>query len=122
MLWSVPGSTSAHLRESGEPSIFDYAVIGDHVNVLSGRYQHGTEDSSVPFQCQSQTLEEVQIGRNVWIGANSVVMAHVGENCIVGAGAVVIHPVAGGCVVAGVPAHVIRSSKGDCLSNPLNSK
>jgi acetyltransferase-like isoleucine patch superfamily enzyme len=104
----------------GKASIGDYTMIADHVNILSGRHQHATEDTSVPYQCQSQTFEEVQIARNVWIGANSVVMANLDENCIVGAGAVVTHPVAAGCVVAGVPARVIRGSTGESIHKPFS--
>jgi virginiamycin A acetyltransferase len=112
----------------GRTSIGDYTMIADHVNILSGRHQHATDDSSVPYQCQLQTFEEVQIARNVWVGANSVIMANLDDNCIVGAGAVVTHPVPSGCVVAGVPARIIRNSTGRINSQtfsvefPLNSR
>jgi len=48
----------------------------------------------------------IHIGRNVWIGANALIMPGitVGDNAIIGAGSVVTHDVAPGTTVVGNPA------------------
>lgn len=53
---------------------------------------------------------ETDIGNDVWIGTNAVVMkgVHVGDGAVVGAGAVVTHDVPSWAVVVGVPAHVLK--------------
>lgn len=53
---------------------------------------------------------EVNIGNNVWIGGNVVIMPGVtiGDNCVIGAGSVVTKDVSAWSVAAGNPARVIR--------------
>lgn len=82
-------------------------MLADFVQVLSGRHQHGT-GSSLPYQDQPILLTEVVIGRNCWVGTQSIIMADVGDNCIIGAGSVVTRPIPPNCVAAGSPARVIR--------------
>ncbi len=51
-----------------------------------------------------------KIGRDVWIGANAVVLGGVtiGDGAVVAAGAVAAQDVEAGAVVAGVPARLLR--------------
>jgi len=53
--------------------------------------------------------EEVIIGRNVWIGMNTVVLkgTRIGDNSIIGAGSVVTGAIPPNCLAAGNPARVI---------------
>jgi virginiamycin A acetyltransferase len=97
----------------GMARIGDDCLFADHVYVLSGRHQHGTADPSLPIQQQPQRFQVITIGRNVWIGTNSVIMADVGDDCIIGAGSVVTRPIASGSVAVGNPARVIRSRSDD---------
>ena len=85
-------------------------MLADHVQVLSGKYQHGTDLSNGAFQRQPQKFTHINIGSNCWIGANAVIMANIGEQAIVGAGSVVTRAVEPCTVVAGVPARVIRTA------------
>lgn len=100
----------------GMAKIGDDTLLADHVYVLSGRHQHGTTDSAAPIQDQPQTFTQVTIGKNVWIGTNSVIMADVGDDCIIGAGSVVVRPIPSGSVAVGNPAKVIRSRSGNPTS------
>ena len=52
----------------------------------------------------------IHIGKNVWIGANAVVLpgVSIGDGAVIGAGAVVTKNVEPNTVVGGVPAKVIR--------------
>ncbi len=96
----------------GMARIGDDAMLSDQVQVLSGSYQHGTA-SGVRFQEQDQIFKVVNVGRNVWIGANAVVMADVGDNSVIGAGSVVTRSIPADSVAVGAPARVIRSTRLD---------
>ena len=93
----------------GSVTIGDDTRIADGVQLLSGRHHHGSSEQGIDLACV--THEHVTIGRNVWIGANAVIMADIGEGAIVGAGAVVTKPVAPGETVVGVPARPIAIVK-----------
>lgn len=56
---------------------------------------------------------EVRIGKNVWIGMNSLILKGVtiGDGAMVAAGSVVTRSVPANTLVAGVPAEVVRSLK-----------
>ena len=55
-------------------------------------------------------LLPTKIGRDVWIGANAVILGGVtiGDGAVVAAGAVVTKDVEAGAIVAGVPARLLR--------------
>lgn len=94
----------------GMASIGDDTMLADHVQILSGKHQHGTGEADAPFQSQPQTFSRVTIGRNCWLGGNSVIMADIGENSVIGAGSVVVKPIPANSIAVGNPARVIRSS------------
>jgi acetyltransferase-like isoleucine patch superfamily enzyme len=88
----------------------DDVMLADHVQLLSGRHQHGDSKSSGILHENSHVYQTITIGKGAWIGAGAVVMADVGEGAIVGAGAVVTKPVAAGDRVGGVPARSIAQN------------
>ena len=57
----------------------------------------------------------VEIGNDVWIGSNSILMpgVHIGNGAIIGAGAIVTHDVSPYSIVVGVPAREIRKRFSD---------
>lgn len=61
--------------------------------------------------------KEIHIGRNCFIGCNSIILKGtvLGDNCVVGAGAVVAGSFEENCVIAGNPAKVIRRLEGKPL-------
>lgn len=95
------------LNGAGGVDVGDDTLIGPGVRIIS--YQHGTAAGS-PIVSQPCRETPIRIGRDVWIGANAVVLAGVtvGDGAVIGAGAVVTKDVPVGAVVAGVPARVIR--------------
>jgi len=87
--------------------IGDDCLISPGVWVIAGRRQHGFAARTVPMNQQPGEKRVVTIGRDVWLGAGSVIANDVGEGAIVSAGAVVIDEVPPYHIVAGVPARVI---------------
>lgn len=90
----------------GMARIEDDVALGSNVDLLSGRRQHGLDDSHRPIQAQPRTFRQVRIGRNAWVGNSSVIMDDVGADSVVGAGSVVVKPVPAGAIAAGNPAVV----------------
>lgn len=93
-------------------------MIGD--GLLTGRFvyigdnSHGglsiDEANTPPAQRDLQSKGEIIIGKNVWIGDKSTILAgvHIGDNVIVAANAVVTKDIPSNCLVAGVPAEIIK--------------
>jgi acetyltransferase-like isoleucine patch superfamily enzyme len=71
---------------------------------------HGYEDVTKPLSVQNQAERPVNIGDGSWLGHGVVVLPGVtiGRNVAVGANSVVTRDLPDFCVAAGVPARVIR--------------
>jgi serine acetyltransferase len=104
-------------------------VIGD--DVFTGPYvyitdqNHGYADPEVPIGRQVPTNTAVSIGSGTWLGAGAIILpgARIGRNVVVGAGSVVRGEVPDRCVVAGVPARVVREYvAGNGWSPPLPTR
>jgi acetyltransferase-like isoleucine patch superfamily enzyme len=76
---------------------------------ISGQSHH-YEDVSKNFLRQGVQTSQVVIGKNVWIGANSVILpgVKIGDNSVIGAGSTIIEDVPAYSVVAGNPAKIIK--------------
>ena len=76
---------------------------------ISGQSHH-YEDVSKNFLRQGVETEQVVIGKNVWIGANSVILpgVKIGNNSVIGAGSAVIKDVPPYSVAVGNPAKIIK--------------
>lgn len=68
-------------------------------------------DASTIIHTGKTRVEETIIGKNVFLGANAVVLpgVKIGDNVIIGAGAVVTKDVPNGVVVGGNPARVLST-------------
>lgn len=91
-------------QDQGGIYIDDGALIGH--GVVLATLNHDMD----PEKRQQLHPAPIHIGKNVWIGANSVVCSGVtiGDNAVVAAGAVVVKDVEANTVVGGVPAKMIR--------------
>lgn len=92
----------------GGVEIGESTLVSMHCTILSSNHAlppMGTLIRDVPDE-----LRPTKIGRDVWIGANAVILGGVtiGEGVVVAAGAVVTKDVEAGAVVAGVPARLVR--------------
>lgn len=89
-------------------------VIGDNCNIANNvvivDHDHNIGKNGVIDGLNSQP---VNIGNNVWIGANAVILkgTDIGDGAIIAAGAVVKGKIPAGEVWGGVPAKKIRAAK-----------
>lgn len=86
----------------------DDVMTGSHVIFVSGARQHGFDDISRPMRQQHGRKRQLTIGDDVWIGAQTVVMADVSSGTVIGAGSIVTRQHSALSVIAGNPARVLR--------------
>ncbi len=93
--------------------------IGDDVwfgnDVFVSDSGHGYQQPDVPIGNQLGTHSRVRIGDGSWIGHGAVILpgTTIGRNVVVGAGSVVRGDIPDHAVVAGVPARVVRRFESD---------
>jgi acetyltransferase-like isoleucine patch superfamily enzyme len=80
-------------------SIGDYTLIGPGVFVVSAN--HGIAKNGIPIRDQPWKEKAVEIGEDVWIGANAVVLpgTTIGDGAVIGAGSVVSGAIPAGAIV-----------------------
>lgn len=85
----------------------DNLLMGPGVKIFS--LNHGI-NAGIPMNIQPPTEKDVIIGNDVWLGANTVVVAGVtiGDGAIVAAGSVVTKDVPEYTIVGGNPAKMIK--------------
>ena len=124
-VWLFVGGASAELCIGEHPFIgrITEIEVARKVEIGSGcliapgvfitDHNHATEIGE-PIWRQRSTISTVIIEEDVWISANSVILAGVkiGKGAIIAAGAVVNRDVAPNTIVGGVPAKFIRN-RGD---------
>lgn len=86
--------------------------IGDNVFIAPncGIY---TASHPIDYKKRNEGLEyakPIEIGNNVWIGGNSVILPgiKIGDNVVIGAGSVVTKDIPANCVAVGNPCKAIR--------------
>ena len=103
-----------HTRIGIHNTIIGPVTIGNHVNLAQGitvtALNHNFIDTTLRIDEQGISTNPVEIGDDVWIGANAVILPGVtiGRHVVVAAGAVVTKDVRDNCVVGGVPAKVLK--------------
>ncbi|MEX3760551.1 acyltransferase [Paraburkholderia phenoliruptrix] len=105
--------------EVGDDALFNDGIvlcaaksikIGNSVKIGDMVYIYDTHFHQV---CPDEPLTEapVSIGNNVWIGANSMVLAgaSIGDHSVIAAGSIVTGAIPARSLAAGTPARVIRT-------------
>tara|TARA_R110002020_G_scaffold198873_2_gene400215 strand:- start:170 stop:757 length:588 start_codon:yes stop_codon:yes gene_type:complete len=90
-------------------SIGRYTMLAQNVQIIGD--DHNFNLVGIPSTFSGRpNLRRTRIGRDVWIGANSIVMAGVkiGDGSIIAAGSVVTKDIPSFSIVGGVPAKFIR--------------
>lgn len=91
--------------------------IGDGCDISVGvqLYSHSTHARCVSGRKLDTVRRPTRIGRCVFIGPNSIVLAGVtiGDHCVIGAGSVVVRDIPPYSIAAGVPARVLKKVRRD---------
>jgi acetyltransferase-like isoleucine patch superfamily enzyme len=92
----------------GGVEVGEWSLISMHATILSSN--HTIPVMSRCIRWERDVLLPTKIGRDVWIGANAVILGGVtiGDGAVVAAGAVVTKDVEAGTIVAGNPARLLR--------------
>jgi acetyltransferase-like isoleucine patch superfamily enzyme len=92
---------------SGGIMIGDNFVCGPNVSIVADSYNHS--DKEMHLEDQGSVSKGIKIGRNVWIGAGSVILdgAVIGDNTIVVANSLVNRKYVGDVIIQGSPAKII---------------
>jgi acetyltransferase-like isoleucine patch superfamily enzyme len=95
----------------GCANIGDGVVISNKVSILSGRQQHNFDDPEKGILDKEGMYSCVNIGNDVFIGEQSVIMANIGEKSIIGAGSIVVKDIPAYSVAVGNPAKVVKNRR-----------
>ncbi|MDE5901508.1 MAG: CatB-related O-acetyltransferase [Muribaculaceae bacterium] len=89
--------------------IGDYTMIANNVSIIGADHNYRTPGIPMVFNGR-ENIPETIVGKDVWIGAHSIIMVGVkiGNGAIVAAGSVVTKDVEPYAIVGGVPAKIIR--------------
>ncbi|MBN1447004.1 MAG: acyltransferase, partial [Bacteroidetes bacterium] len=98
---------SQHCTISGSVHIGRDTLIGGFVTIIDAN--HRIDDTRRPVREQGGTRAPIDIGVDVWIGSNAVILQGVtiGDHAVVAANATVTRDVPAWAVVGGTPARVI---------------
>lgn len=91
-------------------TIGDNTMIGGNAKILDNDFHPIEAEARLADDRDKIGTREVVIGKNCFIGCNSLILKGtvLGDNCVVGAGAVVCGKFEDNCVIAGNPARVIK--------------
>jgi acetyltransferase-like isoleucine patch superfamily enzyme len=95
----------------GTVRIGAYSIFGPNVSVFSEN--HIFEDLNQNIVEQGELRKNVNIGRDVWVGARSIILPGVtiGDHSIIAAGSIVSKDIPEYAIVAGIPAKIIKMRK-----------
>ncbi len=112
-------SVNAYAQISGTVTIGDDVRIASHVTIVG--FNHSYSDLNTPIHTQALTSKGIDIGNDVWIGANAVVCdgVTIGNHAIIAAGAIVTKDIEEYAIVGGNPARVLKSRLPDHNPNVL---
>lgn len=93
----------------GSAHIGKNSLIGSRSSLLSGSSQHIHNDEAGTWGAFSpDNIKQICIGKNVWLGEASIVMANIGNGCQIGAGTVISSDIKDYVMMAGNPARFIK--------------
>ena len=103
-----------HTRVGLHNTVIGPVTIGSHVNLAQGitvtALNHNFAEKDIRIDEQGVSTNPVNIGNDIWIGANAVILPGVtiGDHAVVAAGAVVTKDIPPHTLVAGVTEKIIK--------------
>jgi acetyltransferase-like isoleucine patch superfamily enzyme len=110
------------INGSGKVTIGNYFHSGKNLIILTST--HNYEGTRIPYD-DSYVTKDVEIGDNVWIGLNVIILSgiKIGEGAIIQAGSVVVNDVPALSICGGHPAKVFsKRNEEHYYSLKANSK
>jgi maltose O-acetyltransferase len=89
-------------------TIGNYVIIAPGVNILTAT--HNFHDLTIPISLQGDKQMSINIGNDIWIGTNAILLPGitVNDHSIIAAGAIVTKDVPAYSIVGGNPAKIIK--------------
>ncbi len=89
-------------------SIGDFSMLANNVSIIGGDHRYNVPGVPIIFSGRGE-LKRTNIGKDVWIGAHSIILAGVsiGDGSIIAAGSIVTKDVEPFSIYGGVPAKKI---------------
>ena len=89
----------------------DHVICGPGVSIIATNYQYAS--ASALLEEQGHSSKGILIGRNVWIGASSVILdgSSIGDNSIVVANSLVNRRFPPNSIIQGNPARLIAQRR-----------
>lgn len=121
---SILISDRAFIGAGVEFNITERIEVGEDSLISAGvrfiDHDHAT-DPRILMRLQLCVGSPIVVGRDCWIGANTVILkgVHIGAGAIVGAGSVVTRCIPQGEIWAGVPARFIRRRRTGCSARNI---
>ncbi len=96
------------IEATGSVKIGSWVRMGPRVSMFTTNHNFNKKDTLV--KQQGYSVGAIEIGDDVWLGANATIVSNVriGRGAVIGAGAVVVKDVPDYAIAAGNPAKVIR--------------
>ncbi len=104
----VDFAKDVQITTGGKIIIGDRVLIGYGTKILSSNHKIPSDRQKIFYAGHKH--EQVTIERDVWIGANSIILpgVQIGEGAVIAAGSIVTKNVKPFTIVAGVPAKQIK--------------
>ncbi len=90
--------------------IGDYTIVGSGSKIMDTDFHPIDSELRKKAENDKARSEPVEIGENVFIGCNCIILkgTKIGNNCVIGAGSVVHGEFPDDCLIAGNPAKIIK--------------
>ena len=94
------------ILDCGQVTIGEHTLIGPNVSMYSANHVLDADERIAG----GLIPKEIRVGRRVWIGGGTTILAGVsiGDEAVIGAGSVVTRDIPAGVVAAGNPCRVLR--------------
>ena len=91
-------------------TIEDRVFVGHNVTFINDRYPKSTNDDGSMKQDDEWVLEKTLVKEGTSIGSSVTIMCgvEIGKNVLIGAGSVVTKNIPDNCIAAGIPAKIVN--------------